>query len=98
MAKKQDRQIARELTLDEYDELTFSNQLEGARYERRDIINELYKKVEQLKELRDFAPAGELDASVEWHYLASGLSMAINIIRSMDNLEERAGCSECGSI
>lgn len=94
--KKKSKQIKHELTLDEYDELTFENQILGASLERGKIVAELER---QSSWLMDFAENMEStkDKNIYSRY-AYGLKMAIAVIDNLPPYEDNVGCRECGVI
>jgi hypothetical protein len=95
--KEEDRKIHKDFTLNEFDVFTLDMQCVGAVLERDDIVKELKRRANDVKELSDFAPGGKLDSSVEWAILSYGLEMAIKITQKMPQLDERYTCAECGA-
>lgn len=93
--EKPAKRISHELTLDEYDELTFENQILGAGLERGHIIAELERRSAQMMEFAECMESTK-DKNVYARY-AYGLQMAIRIVNELRSYEENVGCPECES-
>lgn len=91
--KDSKRQIYRDYTLDEYDELTMENQILGASLERGKIITELERRARQLLDFsRDTRLPSEDD---QFRHHANGVFLAIQIIKNLREYEDNVGCPEC---
>lgn len=91
--EKPTKRISHELTLDEYDELTFEHQIMGAGFERGKIIEELERRSKQLREFSeksDFVNSHDVFAQQ-----ARGMEMAIRFIKEIRKYEDNVGCPEC---
>lgn len=94
--KKLKDQFTRELTLDEYDELTMENQILGANFERGHIITELERRAAQLREFSD--RSGLVTDADQYAKDAHGLEMALRFIRNLREYEQNVGCPECDAL
>lgn len=92
--KKPEQQFMHKLTLDEYDELTFENQILGAKIERGHIVAELRRKASQANELYEAAPLGS-ELARQLSDLIRGLQTAVKLIESLRSYEDNVGCAEC---
>jgi hypothetical protein len=91
--KKKHKEIKHVLTLDEYDELTFENQILGAKSERGNIVAELERRYSQLQDFSRKATLVSEDDQFAMH--ANGLALAIKIIADLPDYEDNVGCPEC---
>lgn len=91
--KKKVKQIKHVLTLDEYDELTMEHQKLGAKLERGNIVAELQRRANQLREFSD--KADFVDGRDVFAQQARGMEMAIRFIGSVREYEDNVGCPEC---
>ena len=96
MSKKSRKTPTHVLTLDEYDELTFENQILGASLERGKIVAELERQSSWLMGLAEDMESTK-DKNIYSRY-AYGLKMAITVIENLPPYEENVGCRECGVI
>jgi hypothetical protein len=87
------KDVARELTLDEYDELTMEHQIKGASLERANMIAELERKARQLREFSEVAELVRDHDQFAQH--ARGMEMAARILKGVRVYEENVGCPEC---
>ena len=87
------KDVARELTLDEYDELTMENQILGASLERGKIVEELERRAAQMMEFAECMESTK-DKNAYSRY-AFGLQMAVRIVNELRPYEENVGCPEC---
>jgi hypothetical protein len=92
-AKEPKRDIYRDFTLDEYDQLTFEQQIIGAGWERGKIIAELERRVGQLREFSD--KSDFVDGRDVFAQQARGMEMALRFIRNLREYEDNVGCPEC---
>lgn len=93
---KSQREVYRDFTLDEYDELTFENQILGANIERGNIVAELERQSSWLMGLAEGMESTK-DRNIYSRY-AYGLKMAITVIQNLAPYEDNVGCRECGVI
>ncbi len=93
---KNTKQPVHKLTLDEYDELTLSNQILGASTERGNIMIELNRRIAELMELSDLLCLPNF--TEEAKEAARGLSAAMEVIANLPTYEDNVGCRECGVI
>jgi hypothetical protein len=87
------RKIYKELTLDEYDDLTLEHQGIGASCERGNIVTELERRAAQLREFSD--KSGLVPSADRYAMDARGLEMAIRFINGVRAYEDNVGCLEC---
>jgi hypothetical protein len=91
--KKKVKQVKHVLTLDEYDELTMENQILGAKLERGNIVAELQRRADQLREFSD--KSDFVDGRDVFAQQARGMEMAIRFIGGVREYEDNVGCPEC---
>lgn len=98
MAKKQTtkKYTYKELTLEEYDELTLKHQDIGAAAERGNILAELRVIQGQLLYFSRYTNLPSEDD--QFHQHANGIGLSIRTIENMPSYEDNVGCRECGSI
>lgn len=86
-----------QLTLDEYDALTFKFLDEGAKEERGNMLKELRRKKSALEE---FHLATSVDSELNKNLAGAieGFGMAIQFIETLAPFEDNVGCPECGVI
>lgn len=92
--KKSATKITHQLTLDEYDELTFESQVLGAQYERAAIVAHLVDVRSQVMGVKHLTSRQDLRESLMEFY--DGITGAIDAIQSLPKYENRVGCPECG--
>lgn len=90
---KTERKIYRDYTLSEFDVFTMDLQCEGARHERKVIVNELIKAQINLQKYSNGVGPQSMRV-IEG--LASGVSLAIQLIENMPEFEDRCDCEDCG--
>lgn len=94
MAKKKSAtKITHQLTLDEYDELTMENQIQGAQYERAAIVAHLADVRAQIRGVAEMTDRPNLTRDLV--YLEDGINAAINAVNALPQYENRVGCVEC---
>jgi len=91
--EKPSTKITHQLTLDEYDELTFENQILGASLERGKIVEELERRSKQLREFSD--KSDFVDGRDVFAQQARGMEMAVRFINATRKYEDNVGCPEC---
>ena len=90
---KTDRKIHRDFTLDEFDDFTLELQNVGAKHEQKAIVRELIKAELNLKKYSD-GIGYESKRIVDG--LTNGVRLAIALIESMPDIEDRCECENCG--
>lgn len=90
---KTERKVYKDFTLSEFDVFTMDLQCEGARHERKSVINELIKAQLNLQKYSN-GIGPESKRVVEG--LASGVRLAIQLIENMPEFEDRCECDDCG--
>lgn len=90
---KTERKIYRDFTLTEFDVFTMDLQSEGARHERKVIVDELLKV--QLN-LQKYSNGVGPESKRVIDGLASGVRLTIELIQNMPESEDRCECSDCG--
>lgn len=91
--EKVERKIYRDFTLAEFDIFTMDVQCDGARHERKSVITELLRAQLNLQKYSN-GVGPESKRVIEG--LASGVRLAIQLIDSMPEYEDRCECEDCG--
>jgi len=89
---KAERKIYRDFTLAEFDVFTLDMESDGARYERKSIVEELRKAQANLRKYSN-GVGPESKRIIDG--MASGVALAVSLIEQMPEYEDRCECSDC---